>query len=154
MNERGIASLTALCIMLVLAIAIAAVKNIAARQADIVRYYRLENELQVVAESYFNETVANFSKDVELCKNLNNSSKLLISNNISINDLDVKRSAQVKVYSRKFDDGDKILILSIVELPNYNYGNYTVYGKVSGYMIRIIDDATEDEKYEFKGYFY
>ena len=44
MNERGIISLTALCMMFVISIAILTVTKIAERQADIVSLDRFENK--------------------------------------------------------------------------------------------------------------
>lgn len=141
MNERGIISLTALFMMMILAIAIATVKNIAARQADIVRYYKLENELQAAAESYFNEVVANFDNNNQdlppryvFIKSANTQAKVTISlENI---------------------DNEKIAIMSLAELPKYHYNVYSVYRKISGYMTKVIDVESKEEKYEFTGYIY
>ena len=63
MNERGIISITALCMMMILAMMIASVANIAARQADITRYIKLETQLQCAADSSFNEIITTLATD-------------------------------------------------------------------------------------------
>ena len=158
MNERGIISLTALCVMMVLAISIATMKNISARQADVVRYYKLENELQSVAESHFNEVVANISENAEAYGELPTapsypktfSRSESLANGKTINVTIILR--KVTIYK-----GDstkkKIFIMSLAELKNYNYGEYSVHRRVIGYMSELQSDI-EDEKYEFTGYIY
>ena len=141
MNERGIISLTALFMMMILAIAIATVKNIAARQADIVRYYKVENELQAAAESYFNEVVANFD----------NNNQDLPPRYVFIKS--ANKQAKVTISLENIDN-EKIAIMSLAELPNYHYNVYSVYRKISGYMTKVIDVESEEEKYEFTGYIY
>ena len=139
MNERGIISLTALCMMLILSIAIATVRNIAARQADIVKYYRLENELQSAAESYFNEVVANLSQNA----------KCYEDNPPSLRSFPIKsfdEQANVTIYLRN-PNNNEIIIMSLAEIPNYHYDEYSVYKKVVGYMT-----SEDNEKYEFAGY--
>lgn len=162
MNERGVISLTALFMMLILATTIATVKNVAARQTDIVRYYQVENELQAAAESAFNEVVANLSKNAECYGKFNNSNKKII---IPFEVLSKKsnRLIKVDVSLRKAVNSKKIVIKSLAELQNYNYVNYSIYRKIMGYMSVVsseilsdnIEEGTEPvEKYEFTGYFY
>ena len=127
--------------MMILAISIATMKNIAARQADIVRYYKLENDLQSAAESYFNEVVANYD----------NQKSNFAPRYIFIRS--ANKQAKVTIYLKNINN-NKVAITSLAELQNYNYGNYSVYGRVSGYMTKVNDDEAEDEKYEFTGYIY
>ena len=161
MNERGIiSSTTALFVMLILTISIATVKNIAARQADIVRYYRIENELQAAAESHFNEFVANLSKDSAYY------GKLDIKGQLKEHKVTLKSSneqANVTVYLKRSNTYKKILIMSLAELPNYSQNSSNIYKKVVGYMSLVPSSTTpdsdadispEEENYEFTGYIY
>ena len=145
--------------MVILSISIATVKNIAARQADIVRYYRIENDLQAAAENGFNEVVANLSKNAKYYDPLDNNTKYLKSKNVVIND----HSITVKLYAKKAVNSKKIFIMSLAQLPTYNYDKYPIYKKIVGYMSaktpnNLNDESTvdqnEDEKYEFTGYIY
>ena len=164
MNEQGIISLTALCMMMILAISIATMKNIAARQADIVRYYKLENELQSVAESHFNEVVANISENADAYGELSTAPSypktfarsVLLKNGKTIN---VTISLRKVTIYKGDSTQKKIFIMSLAELKNYNYGEYSVHRRVIGYMSELqstisIESDVEDEKYEFTGYIY
>ena len=73
------------------------------------------------------------------------------------------RVAKVEVHMRKAVNSKKIVIMSLAELQNYNYVNFSIYKKVMGYMSIVpsetssneIEEGTEPvEKYEFTGYFF
>ena len=178
MNEKGIISLTALCIMLIISLMIAGMSNIAARQADITRYYKLENQLQCASESAFNKIIAELSKDSTY------GGKLLTDDNIeSRYDFSISypdctdnfkiNSATVNAYIRKIhtkiarspnsnEDTHyfRILIITLAEKENYNYNKYSVYKRVFGYMERKrvrnreTNDIVYEDEYKFKEYLY
>lgn len=153
MNEKGIISLTALCIMLILSLMIAGTSNIAARQADITRYYKVENELQNLADSHFNMMLADISGNFEKYKKMDfDTTPKIYSATIQ------GREAKVTVYLKKSVVYEKILIMSLAELPNYNYDKYAVYKRVLGYIsVKKKIDEDNNEEYEFdkfEGYLY
>ena len=153
MNEKGIISLTALCVMLILSLMIAGASNIAARQADITRYYKVENELQNLADSHFNMMLADISGNFEKYKKMNfdTSPKIYPATVYG-------REAKVTVYLKKSAAYEKIVIMTLAELPNYNYGKYSVYKRVLGYIsVKKKLDEENNEEYEFdkfEGYIY
>lgn len=154
MNERGIISLTALCIMLILSLSIAGMSNIAARQADITRYFKVETELQNLADSYFNMKVADISSNFENYKTMDFATTPEVHNVTTING----HEATVTVYMDKSKTYKKIVIMALAELPNYNYGKYAVYKRVLGYIsVKKKIDEENNEEYEFnkfEGYLY
>ena len=159
MGEKGIISLTALCIMLILSLMIVGVSNIAARQADITRYYKIENRLQNLADSYFNMTIANMSRDFERYKYMN-FDKISEVHSATIKYEQEELEAIVTVYVSKTKEVEKdvIVIMALAELPNYNYGKYAVYKRVLGYIsVKKKIDEDNNEEYEFdkfEGYLY
>ena len=153
MNEKGIISLTALCIMLIISLMIAGVSNIAARQADITRYYKIENELQILADSYFNMMLADISGNFEKYKTMDFDTKAKVySANVYGNE------AKVTINIKKSKTHEKIIIMTLAELPSYNSGKYSVYKRVLGYIsVRKKIDEEDSGEYEFnkfEGYIY
>ena len=153
MNEKGIISLTALCIMLIISLMIAGVSNIAARQADITRYYKVEIELQNLADSYFNKKLADIAGDFERYKNMDfDTTPEIYSKTV------YGREARVTVYMNKSKADEKIVIMTLAELPNYNNGKYAVYKRVLGYIsVKKKIGEENNEEYEFnkfEGYLY
>ena len=153
MNEKGIISLTALCMMLILSLMIAGVSNIAARQADITRYFKIETELQNLADSYFNMMLADISGNFENYKTMefDTTPKVYPATIYG-------KEAKVTVYLEKSTTYEKIVIMTLAELPNYNYGKYSVYKRVLGYIsVKKKLDEENNEEYEFdkfEGYLY
>ena len=178
MNEKGIISLTAICIMLIVSLMIAGMSNIAARQADITRYYKLENHLQCAADSAFNETVAKLSKDStyggKLLTDENIESKYDFpskypnyTDNLKMNDITVNiciRKIHLKTEQSPNSNEDthyfRIIIITLAEKENYNYEKYSIYKRVFGYMERTrirnreTNDIVYEDEYKFKEYLY
>ena len=150
MNERGIISLTALCMMFMISIAILTVTKIAERQADIVSLYRFENKLQNLAESSFNETIYNFengllSYDEDFIIEPAYENRIRVDSKI-IDD----RTVQITTYVKK--SGKILVVMTLAEIQNYFYNAEAAYHRVAGYMEQIETEETEDERYEFKSY--
>lgn len=160
MRQKGIISLTALCMLVILALMIMTVQNIVARQADIVRLYKVENQLQLAAEKAIDITATSLIEDStynghlltdEEIKNKNiwkvNTSDYV--DKIYVNDI----SVHVYLYKYKYNSNDGtniiILIATLAEMENFTFGKHSVYRKMSGYIEKIKDDA-----YQFKGYIY
>ena len=156
MNERGIISLTALCMMLVLSLSIAGVANMAARQADMVRYSRLENQLQNLAESYFNMKLAEISGNFAEYENMDFDTTPKIYS-VKINESSTQIiEAKVTIYMKKSKPHEVIVIMALAELPNYIHGKYSAYRSVAGY-VSVKKSEDNGDKYEFdkfKGYLY
>ena len=177
MNERGIISITALCMMLILSMMIAAVANMSARQADITRYIKLEYQLQCAADSSFNEIITTLATDSSYGGKIPSDDDLTdifylsvipdYSGTSEINGIPV--SIYLKKYHFKNEytptaDEDmhyyRIFIITIAEKANYNYNKYSSYQSVYGYMERKFttthgtNEIVDDGKYEFKGYLY
>ena len=153
MNEKGIVSLTALCIMLIISLMVAGVSNIAARQADITRYYKIETQLQNLAESHFNMMLADISGNFEKYKKMDfDTSPKVYSAKI------YDQEAIVTIYMNKSKRNEKIAIMALAELPNYTYGKYSVYRRVLGYVsVKKKADGEDNDEYEFnkfEGYLY
>ena len=177
-NEQGIISLAALCIMLIVSLMIAGVSNIAARQADITRYYRVENQLHCAADSVFIETVAKLSQDstydgkLMTDDNIERMYNFYIgnpdyTNKFAMSDITVNmylRKIHIKTEQSPNPNEDthyfRIIIMTLAEKENYNYGTYSIYKRVFGYMERkrIRDRETNDivyeDEYKFKEYLY
>ncbi len=148
MNQHGIISLSALCMMFVLAMAIATVSNFAARQADIVKFFKIENELQFAAEDCFNEVINNLSSNQNHYGELADNTPKIFELNRNLNG----RNMKLTICLRKFVADKKIVVMILIDVPNYNHGTHSFYKKIYGYMSAVED--SEDEKYKFKGYFY
>ena len=177
-NEKGIISLTALCMMLIVSLMIAGTSNIAARQADITRYYKLENQLQCAADSAFNEVVAKLSQDSTYSGKLRTDDNIEDHSNSSSNNPDysgkfIINDVTVNIYIRKIhfktehspnsnEDTHyfRMIIMSLAEKENYNYGKYSVYKRVFGYLERKrvrnreTNDIVYEDEYKFKEYLY
>ena len=161
MNERGIISLTALCVMFMLSITIAGVSNLAARQADIIRYYQIESKLQNLAESYFNMAISNLTKNCHFYGNLyvnfdNMTSEAHVYDDINIDDMNAKVTIYIKRNS-KSAPSRVLAVMALAEIPGYNYNKYPVYRRVCGRMEMnpdTLDDDDNNDKYEFKSYIY
>ncbi|MBR1729318.1 MAG: hypothetical protein IJ728_07330 [Selenomonadaceae bacterium] len=150
MNERGIISLTALCMMFVISIAILTVTKIAERQADIVSLYRFENKLQNIAESSFNETIYKFENGLISVENFNYDSDYGNRTLISSKNLDDGQAVKITTYVKK--SGKILVVMTLAEIQNYFYNSEAAYHRVAGYMEQIETVETEDERYEFKSY--
>ena len=150
MNERGIISLTALCMMFVISIAILTVTKIAERQADIVSLYRFENKLQNIGESSFNETIYKFENGLISVENFNYDSDYGNRTLISSKNLDDGQAVKITTYVKK--SGKILLVMTLAEIQNYFYNSEAAYHRVAGYMKQIETVETEDERYEFKSY--
>ncbi len=184
MNERGIITLTALCVMFLLAITIAGISNIAARQADITRYYQIESKLRDAAESAFNRTVEKIVNDTDSQHTYNGNLwtdtkvenwsyswdkiKINPSEEIDIDDVKIKvylRKYKITLYDNpnagEYTNKLRIVILIYAEMNNFTQGNYPLYKKVYGYMERNVirqretdNLVNQDENYKFKRYIY
>ena len=178
MNERGIISLTALCMMFILALMIAGTANIAARQADMTRFFKVETQLQNAAESAFNETVVKLLKDSTYNEHLRDDTDIESKNRFNVTDPDWTNELyindiKVNVYLKKYhiktehspnNDEDthcfRIVIMTLAEKDNYNNGQYPVYRSVYGYLERKrirnrdTNDIVYENDYEFKEYLY
>ena len=178
MNEKGIISLAALCMLLVISLIIAGMSNIAARQADITRYYKIETQLQCAADSAFNKTIAKLLQDSTYDGNLSKDDDIESRYNFSISYPDyadnfTTNGITTNIYLRKIhlrteqspnaeEDTHyfRIIIMSLAEKENYNYDKYSVYKRVFGYMERKrirnreTNDIIYEDEYKFKEYLY
>ena len=146
MGEKGIVSLTALCIMLIISLMVA-------RQADITRYYKIETQLQNLADSHFNMMLADISGNFEKYKKMDfDTSPKVYSAKV------YDQEAMVTIYIDKSKRYEKIVIMALAELPNYTYGEYSVYRRVLGYVsVKKKTDGENNDEYEFnkfEGYLY
>ena len=177
-NEKGIVSLTALCMMLIISLMIAGVANVAARQADITRYFKFENQLQNVAESAFNETVVKLLKDSTYGGKLRTDDDIENKYDFTVTSPDCTDTLNIddiiaNVYIKKFHvriensptpDEDthyfRVMIISLAEKENYHYNKYSVYRRVFGYIEkkrirnRETNDIIYEDEYKFKEYLY
>ena len=178
MSERGFVSITALLLMLIIAIMIAGMGNFAARQADIMRNFKVETELQCAAESTFNEAALELINDPDLSSNINGyvkqdwitEAELINKESLYANlkhvdayrDKKISEDLTVHIYLRKYKkelenlSNDKqvvndfmIVIMTLAEKTNYSF-NRSVYKKVYGYLSRTVkvNRETKDIDYE------
>ena len=164
--------------MLIISLIIAGISNIAARQADITRYFKIETQLQCAADSAFNKTIAKLLQDSTYDGNLSKDDDIESRYNFSISYRDYTdkftiNSITTNVYIRKIhirieqspsaeEDTHyfRIIIMSLAEKENFNYNKYSVYKRVFGYMERKrirnreTKDITYENEYKFKEYLY
>ncbi len=131
MNERGVASLTAILILMMLSYLIRGTIISAQNYADMSRNFELENRLQLAAESAF---------EVE-CNKLCNDETIEY-----IPPSDIAVTVKVDKNGAVFDGEPAVKILAVAKKNNYFGGGISAYRSVCGFLIE------EDGKYKFKGF--
>lgn len=157
---------------------IAGISNIAARQADITRYFKTETELQCAADSAFNEMVVKLLQDSTYGGNLQTDDDIESKIYFTVKEFDYTDNFKINgistdVYIKKIhiktenspnveEDTHcfRIMIMALAEKENYNYGKYAVYKRVFGYIEkkrirnRETNDIIYEDEYKFKEYLY
>lgn len=151
MNERGIASLTAMIILLMLAYSIRGTNFTAGNLVDMTRNFEVENQLQLAAESALNKALFDFNdKTVEEATDALNA----YPKNETFNGADA-----IVVNVMKNAD-ENIIILAVAKRNKYIGGKMNAYRSVAGFLIKTLKTAGEPPEpldppeyiYKFKGY--
>ena len=140
-NERGVASLVAILILLMLAYLIRGTSFTAGTYVDMIRNFKVENELQLAAEStlaeqidYYTSESRTFSdKDIENANGTN--------------------EVQLRVFNGKIYDASKhiLIILAVAKKNNHFGNNISAYRSACAYLIGT-ETETGVYKYEFGGF--
>lgn len=168
MNERGIASLTAMLILLMLAYSIRGTTFTAGNLVDMIKNFEAENQLQLAAESALEQKLAQFKLNEIEGENLLSAEEqtaALADEDGSINEMiyTVKvRHAEGRAYHRT--SGSKkfhVTILAVAQKKNYigtGLGAFRSVGCLLSETEKEIPSAIEGEPpemkyiYKFEGY--
>ena len=171
-NERGFISLTALFVMIMLAITVRGVTDIARNQADITRFYKLETRMQNAAESAFNQSVSEIINNESFngqALSFDLSLDSYVSRSLTVDGINVTvylKTKKRKIKNFPSDNEDTYFYVtvlnSLAEIPQYFYDYGNAYRRVSGYMEKIevidresntkVDGYEQYEKFKFKEY--
>ena len=144
MNERGMASITAMIVLLMLAYSLRGAIFTAGNLVDMTRNFEVENQLQLAAESALNKALLDFNdKTVDEATDALNA----YQKNYTFSGADA-----IVVNARTA--GEKIIILAIAKKNKYIGGTMNAYRSAGGFLVKtkVPDSDPQEYKYEFKGY--